>query len=65
MSWIPRSFWHALSSSLVAESTSSVVTWHSVNWVMDFARRLTAASSIAVGRAKEKRPKLHAGCPAM
>ena len=61
-SWIPRSFWHALSSSLVAVSTSSVVTWHSVNWVIDFARRLTAASSIAVGRANKGSRGLHTGC---
>ena len=44
--WIPWSFWHALSSSLVAASTSLVVTYR-VNWVIDFARRLlTAASSL-------------------
>ena len=41
-SWIPRSFWHALSSSLVAVSTSSVVTWHSVNWVIDSQLHATA-----------------------
>jgi len=29
------SFWHALSSSLVAASISLVVTWHRVNWVID------------------------------
>ena len=36
MFWMPWSFWHALSSSLVAASTSLVVTWHRVNWVIDF-----------------------------
>ena len=49
ISWIPWSFWHALSSSLVAASTSLAVTWYRVNWVIDFARRLTAASFIGVG----------------
>ena len=47
MSGIPWSFWQALSRSLVAASTTSVATWHSVNWVIDVANRLTAASSMA------------------
>ena len=61
--WIPWSFWHALSSSLVAVSISVVVTWHRVNWVIDVAKRLTAASFIGVGRAIYK-VQLHAGGPA-
>ena len=51
---MPWSFWHAFSRSLVASSTSLVVTWHRVNWVMDFARRWTAASLIGVGRSIPK-----------
>ena len=34
----------------MAASTSLVVTWHRVSWVIDFARRWTAASWIGVGR---------------
>ena len=51
--WILPSFWHALSSRSVAASTSSVVTWQHDTWVLDVARWLTAASSIAVGQAKK------------
>ena len=40
----------AFSRSLVASSTSLVVTWHRVSWVIDFARRCTAASLTGVGR---------------
>ena len=48
------------------KSTSSVVAWHSDNWVMDFARRLTSASSIAVRRAKKAEATrwLFCGCRA-
>ena len=53
-SGISRSFWHALSRSLVAASISSVVTWHRVSWVI-FAKRLTATSSIASQQANRKK----------
>ena len=38
----------------MASSTSLVVTWQRVSWVMDFARRWTAASLIGVGRSIPK-----------
>ena len=51
---MPWSFWRAFSRSLVASSTSLVVTWQRVSWVMDFARRWTAASLKGVGRSIPK-----------
>ena len=43
---MPRSLWHAFSKSLVAVSISSLVTWHSVSWVIAVAMRWTPAISI-------------------